>query len=503
MVRTRAQVRASISAESCITGTTTIQDSQSFNIDSTRTRTPQPPIVEVVRPLKRQRDDLPDQRPQTAKRARLSSGVSKPTSLQSAPGVNRIEYWVDEGYWPESNRKESNCKMHRLLVKKKSSSSIRSRKRCTPGSASSVASDQRPREEKSAPYSEPRYNKLLESEGSFMYRSKLGISEQCKSLCQDLLKIRQLPAGSLFRDEVFEATCHKVADRNEARVMHDIRPLIVPSAETLAINGAGHLECLIESINEGWNNCIRLTAKRPQPDFSVGFQRSAFSQDQLVILSPFLGEPIAGDQNYFMATYLMYFPFLTCEVKCGTAALDVADRQNAHSATIAARAVVKLFQLVHRESELHRRILAFSFSHDHQSVRIYGHYAEISVDENETKYYRHTIRKFDFTELEGKEKQTAYSFTTNIYDKWMPMHFKRICSAINQLPGDADLDGSSVLESGLSQDLASSCLTQSDVESRIDHDRRDGEEFTERGAVKRARRGQTKTLPNEISGSVI
>ncbi len=30
-----------------------------------------------------------------------------------------------------------------------------------------------------------------------------------------------------------------------------------------------------------------------------------------------------------MATYYMHFPFLTCDVKCGAAALDVADRQNA------------------------------------------------------------------------------------------------------------------------------------------------------------------------------
>jgi hypothetical protein len=32
-----------------------------------------------------------------------------------------------------------------------------------------------------------------------------------------------------------------------------------------------------------------------------------------------------------MATWRMYFPFFTCEVKCGAAALDIADRQNAHS----------------------------------------------------------------------------------------------------------------------------------------------------------------------------
>jgi predicted nucleic acid-binding protein len=44
-----------------------------------------------------------------------------------------------------------------------------------------------------------------------------------------------------------------------------------------------------------------------------------------------------------MATWQMYFPFLTCEVKCGAAALDVAVRQNAHSMTLAVRGVVGLF----------------------------------------------------------------------------------------------------------------------------------------------------------------
>jgi len=46
-----------------------------------------------------------------------------------------------------------------------------------------------------------------------------------------------------------------------------------------------------------------------------------------------------------MATYYMYFPFLTCEVKCGASALDIADRQNAHSMALAVRGVVELFRL--------------------------------------------------------------------------------------------------------------------------------------------------------------
>jgi hypothetical protein len=49
----------------------------------------------------------------------------------------------------------------------------------------------------------------------------------------------------------------------------------------------------------------------------------------------------------------MYLLFLTYEVKCGAAALDIADRQNAHSITLAVRGIVELFRLVKRENELY------------------------------------------------------------------------------------------------------------------------------------------------------
>ncbi len=214
------------------------------------------------------------------------------------------------------------------------------------------------------------------------------------------------------------------------------------------------LQYSIESVNEGWNNSVPLTGTRPQPDYAVGFRREAFTQDQLDKIAPILGDWISGDQSYFMATYYMLFPFLTSEVKCGVQALDIADRQNAHSMTLAVRAIVELFRLVRRESEVDREMLAFSISHDNCSVRIYGHYP--AIDGKDTKYYRHPIRKFDMTELDGKAKWTAYRFTKNVYDLWMPGHLDRIRSAIDQLPSGVDLDVPSISEgTGLSQPLES------------------------------------------------
>jgi hypothetical protein len=142
-----------------------------------------------------------------------------------------------------------------LLTRKRSSPSL-SRKR--PNSAASTApSDRRPWEEKSAPYQDPRYKMLLETKGSFIDKSDLGVTDESKTLCQKLLETVQVePRGSLFQSDIFESTCRNVEDRNEARVIRDITSLIIPSAEILYTYGANHLKRLIESVNEGWNNSI-------------------------------------------------------------------------------------------------------------------------------------------------------------------------------------------------------------------------------------------------------
>ncbi|KAI9779203.1 MAG: hypothetical protein M1816_003643 [Peltula sp. TS41687] len=298
-------------------------------------------------------------------------------------------------------------------------------------------SDQKPRETKSVEYTELRYEMELVKKGnSFMDEDQEGLKQDSKDECRKLLEANQdVPKDSRFSDSIF-TTCGRVRNRNEAKVIDKIARLVVPSAEDLADFGAKHLKKLVETINEGWGTSIPVTKSRPQPDYAVGFDGSAFTKEQLDKLQPFVGE--LTDTSYFMATYYMYFPFFTCEVKCGAAALDIADRQNAHSMTLAVRAVVELFRLVKREEEVNRKILAFSVSHDHRNVRIYGHYPVI--DGKVIKYYRHPIHAFDFTVLEGKEKWTAYKFTKNVYNNWMPSHFKRICSAIDKIPSGINFE---------------------------------------------------------------
>ncbi|KAM7183515.1 hypothetical protein V8F33_013529 [Rhypophila sp. PSN 637] len=401
---------------------------------------------------KRQRTSPPQ--PTEISDPAISTGQTDPIAIWVKEGR-----WPDEESWPEETF-DTVPTMERILARKKSFSNP-SRKRSN-SATSTTPSDQKPREEKSAPYRNAQYPLLLQTKGSYMGKSPLGITDNSKRLCETLLRGEQPhPKESLFDNHVFESVCDNLENKNEARVIQDVSRLIVPSAEQCALH-TKHLKHLVESVNEGWNNSIPFTSTRPQPDYSVGFRREAFTDDQLIKLSPFIGDFITGDQSLFMATYYMYFPFLTCEVECGAAALDIADRQNAHSMTLAVRAIVELFRAVKRAGEVHRQLLAFSISHDHQSVRIYGHYPV--VDGKDTKYYRHPVRKFDFTELDGKEKWTAYRFTKNVYDIWMPAHFKKVCSAIDQLPSNLDFDVPPLSEATcLSQDLGN--LMQSDAGS--------------------------------------
>ena len=287
-----------------------------------------------------------------------------------------------------------------------------------------------------------------------------------KTLCKTLLERDQtVPQDSLFRDDLFKKTCEKVRNRNEAIVVQDVTRLIVPSAENLAIYGAKHLNHLYETVNEGWTSMAEFEGTLPQPDYSVGFGRSAFTWEQLDKLKPFVGEPGSKLTTYFMATTRMYFPFFTCEVKCGAAALDVADRQNAQSMSVALRALIVLFRSVKREKELDRKPLTFSISHDHRSVRIYGHYPVIKGDE--TTFWRKPIREFSFTEQDGKEKWSPLRFVKNVYDHHSPKLHKLICSGIDDLPAGINFDLSQ--SASFSQSTPQSSQ-QSNVESILGED---------------------------------
>jgi hypothetical protein len=132
-------------------------------------------------------------------------------------------------------------------------------------------------------------------------------------------------------------------------MVRDISPLILPSGEILHAFGVKQLGHLTDHVNEKWYGCIPIVSPTPQPDYSIGFNELAFSQSQLEKLGPFIE---GWKCTPFLATTSIYFPFLTCEVKCGNEALNIADRQNAHNGSVAVKQLVNLYREVPRESEL-------------------------------------------------------------------------------------------------------------------------------------------------------
>lgn len=433
-----------------------------------RLQTQKPPRTKQAKRKRHPEDEVHPSRvsPESpSKRLRISAAPTQKTI-----GEARIDFWTERGTWPTE---EQETTMHRFrelvddararkrsLSRKRSNASINSDTNET-----QTSSNQQPRDQKSAPYKHPLFEEQLKDCGSFLDDFIEGITTESEKLCETLLNETQPPPEhTLFSDNVlFKKTCKRIRGENETKVVRDIAPLIVPSAEILADRGAKHLEILRETVNACWVNSTTFIqppgsrpGPRPQPDFGLGFKRDAFSQEQLQKLQPFIGD-LLKDSTLIAATYNMYLPFFSAEVKCGAAALDIADRQNAHTQSVILRGLHTLFRLVGREKELHREINGFSISHSDVDVRIWGHYAVIDGDD--VKYYRHPIRKFDFTELNGKEKWTAYTFVRNIYDLWLPKHFERICDIINMLPADLNFDVSEQhpesvsSRSGLSQRL--------------------------------------------------
>ncbi|QSS52297.1 hypothetical protein I7I53_07891 [Histoplasma capsulatum var. duboisii H88] len=365
-----------------------------------------------------------------------------------------VEYWLSHRY-QVSTAPLIRDPMEYLHARPKSSSLRRTKSSTVLDEPSETSS--RPRNT----YSHTNFEAFLQTKGSFMDDYSDGPKNESRHLCQELLQNDLIitPRNTVFDDSIFSSVCSKLRKKNETGVVRIISELIVPSADIAICRGHVKFEHLVVSINEAWSNSVSLDAAsittdpplqsqqplkppsmriskapqfqlpRPQPDYAVGFSYQAFTQKQLSNLAPFIGD--ISQTSFFLGTADMFFPFLTSEVK-SRAALDIADCQNAHSMTLAVRGVVELFRIVKREKELNGEILGFSISHGYCSVRIYGHYPIINGER--VTYYRHTLRKFDFTELDGRERWTSYKFTMKVYNDWAPSHFQRLCSAIDAIP---------------------------------------------------------------------
>ncbi|KAF2860523.1 hypothetical protein K470DRAFT_247113 [Piedraia hortae CBS 480.64] len=291
-------------------------------------------------------------------------------------------------------------------------------------------------------YGDPAYASTLAMRGSYLTEHMLDIDQPIARLCQNLNSTPvDLPSVSLFDNRFYKITLHKLVDANEMRVMRDITQLLVPSAESLATCALEQeYEFLKKSTNQGWNRCRKLTNIRPQPDYAVGFKKTAFTSQQVQRIWPFLG---AGCISPFKARDGMLFPFLACEVKGNGGFICAARCQNAHSMGIAVFGVVNLFRLLGEEETLHRKILAFSIAHDASYVSITGHYPVLS--NGSWTVHSHMIfgRKLgareEMTQIGTIGRWSSLTVVKNVYRYWAPDHLKMLRDALNRVPDIPDV----------------------------------------------------------------
>lgn len=403
----------------------------------------QTPITTPEADRKRKRSQEPEDSPAqvqdvpSPKRTRISTGRAFDQTERhkeiKEENRNPIKYWAENGSWPKQHF-EMDPNVSELTPKKRSRSTSYSQ---------SVKEGNKPR-----PYT-PKYEEVLANAGIFMdaFQGQTNISNDCQELCNILLSRKyDPPIDSLFKDDRFWVALQRVRNRNESRVFRDITPFIVPSAELLYIRGLDHLEHLTEELNAEWTKCTALAGPRPKPDFCVGLSSSAFTEEEVSKLKLY-----TAPNRATLVTEQLYFPYFMCEVKCGDQAIIRADRQNAHSCSIAVGAIIQLYQASSHVEEVNRKLLAFSVSHDVNMAKIYGHYADVKAEK--TTFHRYLIRSFDFTERNGLERYTAYNFVRKLYDHFTPIHLKRIQSALSEIPNpsaesftpttsiDADVEG--------------------------------------------------------------
>ncbi|KAK3669805.1 hypothetical protein LTR78_010322 [Recurvomyces mirabilis] len=340
------------------------------------------------------------------------SGSSTANTLSYGPSVHWEDYFPQ---WP------STTLMDESMTKKRNRTPSR-----TPSSSysKSVRDGEAP-----AAWTRQHEEKMQEA-GLFMtdYQQRASITDDSKKLCDELYgKDYSDPSGPTFEPQRLAKILDRIRFRNEARVVRDIMPVLVPSAELLHIDGVASLNDICEALNAEWTQCDTLCGPRPKPDFVAGVAGSAFTNEERekLQLSHTSASPNSFPEN-------MYYPFLICEVKGSDRPVDAAERQAMHSASIAVRALIQLYRKISAADELDGKVLVFSIAHDASMIKVFGHFAKIEGDK--LTFFRHQLYLSDIaTDLRSKTSSRAYKITRAIYEVFFPQHLARIKSVLSKL----------------------------------------------------------------------
>ncbi|KAI9889123.1 MAG: hypothetical protein M1814_005785 [Vezdaea aestivalis] len=320
--------------------------------------------------------------------------------------TNPVENWILTGNWPSNFTKGAITMsdiQSKVLSKRKPSSAHRSDLR-----------------------------RQRAKHGIFMRQSECLLSKS-EDFCDELLASKYQYISCVgYPEDKFLAVLTGLLFTNETKIQRDLMPRIVPSAEHLRFHGEPGLDSIAEEANTIWFRCEPMGSSIPMPDAG-------------------LNPEIFTDAETRKLQTIQALDDLFCFRLTGDQTLLRAQSQNINSGSIAVNAIIELYQAAFREKEperieaLYGEVLTFSVSHDHDMVRLWGHYA---VMKNSLEFYYHEISVFSLSNRKGQDRNQGYNFTRNVYTEFVPKHLKRIRDAVKELqdPGSND----DALSSGLS-----------------------------------------------------
>ena len=270
---------------------------------------------------------------------------------------------------------------------------------------------------------------------------------------QELIKTLLAPSETdpdfpLYSGDNLLEVLNRVQHRNEARIVRDIQPLFMPSAEKLAITMSTELESkLIEEVKQSWIRAKAIRGSTPQSDFMVGFRAGSFTELELQKM-----RNISTLRRPTSVTDSLYYPFAICKAKSSDK-LEEAGLQNAHAAAVVMRSLVGLYRTSDLAiSELHERICVFSVSHDHSRARIYAHYPR--VRDNYVTWHRALIAGSNLELQDPRERWKSYNIFHKVYTIFGPKALERITKALAKQPAPDMVVASSPVSTDFGSDVA-------------------------------------------------
>ncbi|KAK5401675.1 hypothetical protein LTR06_011039 [Exophiala xenobiotica] len=303
-------------------------------------------------------------------------------------------------------------------------------------------------------YSSPAFPTLLEQHGIYMDDSASGLDKDELEFCQKLLSTgAPHPPDSMLDEAVFLSFSKLTHNKSEQWLVKNMHSHLFPAPELLALRGHDEFKGLglIEGCDDIWLRAIFPSyGKCPQPDSTIAFKWENFSREELRKLGITIGLP-----SKYMARDDMFFPFITREAKCDKQPLEVADRQNVYSMSVALEGVIDLFRRVDRLEELNGKALGLSMSYDNDTVRMYAHHVVTNAQElngqsrqqlpkMSTMKYWTSIGQVILSNDGGKDRWKPYDFFYNACLKFSRRHLTRIKEAIALLPDPAEASFQSV-----------------------------------------------------------